>query len=87
MVFKKMRGINLPEEKQGLIRFICLTYKEQPQRTRDKINRMCREFGGDDASALFDVMCTTKSIVHISLQHHVSQETLYRQRRSFYEHW
>ena len=87
MAFKKLRGVNLPEEKQGLIRFTCLNYKDQPPRMQEKINKMCQTYGGEYSSALFDVMCTRKSIIKISAQHHVSQETLYIKRRLFYEHW
>ena len=37
MGFKKLRGVSLPEEKQGLIRYTCLTWDEQPQYVQKKI--------------------------------------------------
>lgn len=87
MIFRKLKGVNLPVEMQGYIRFTCLTYKAQPGRVRAKIDRMCRECGGEYADALFDVMCSKESITAISLKHSVSQSVIYRMRKRFYESW
>lgn len=87
MGFKKLRGIRLPEEKQGLIRYTCLTAEEQPKWIREKIQRLCKQCGGAYSDALSDVMCTKDSITEISMRHSVSPELLYRLRKRFYETW
>lgn len=87
MSFKKLRGVRLPEEKQGLIRYTCLNYAAASRRTRDKIERLCRECGGEHERALFAVMTTKRSITSIALEHYVGERTLYRMRRDFYEAW
>ena len=87
MGFKKLSGVPLSEEKQGLIRYTCLTYGEQPPRVQRKIQRLCLRCAGAYSAALFDVMCTKKSITAIALAHYVSEEQLYRFRRAFYKAW
>ena len=87
MGFKKLSGVPLSEEKQGLIRYTCLTYGEQPPRVQRKIQRLCLRCAGDYSAALFDVMCTKKSITAIALANYVSEEQLYRFRRAFYKAW
>jgi len=85
--FRKLRGVDLPEEKQGLIRYICLNEAHQPRRVREKIQRLCEECGGAYSAALWDVMCTEKSIVAIAREHYVSESKLYQLRKEFYENW
>lgn len=87
MGFKKLRGIPLPEAKQGLIHYTCLTAEEQPRRTQEKIQRLCSECGGAYGAALRDVMCTQKSIAAIAMEYNVSDSVLYRARKLFYERW
>lgn len=87
MGFKKLRGVPLPEEKQGLIRYTCLTYAQQPPRIQRKIDKLLQVHGGEYADALRLVMLSRESITAISLKCHVSEETLYRLRRAFYTGW
>ena len=87
MGFKKLRGVDLPEEKQGLVRYICLNAEIQPKRTQDKIQRLCDDVGGAYSAALREVMCGKKSITAISREYFVSESTLYRMRKEFYEKW
>lgn len=87
MGFKKIRGISLPEEKQGLIRYTCLTYREQPAHIQRKIRRLCQEQGGQYSAALWEVMCTTENIVSIADRNHVSERVLYDLRKAFFEGW
>ena len=65
--FKKLRGVDLPEEKQGLVRYICLNCDSQPKRIQDKIQRLCDDVGGAYSAALREVMCGRKSITAISV--------------------
>ena len=87
MGFRKLRGVSLPEEQQGLIRYICLNYDRAPERTREKIRRLCDTCGGAASEALWEVMCTKRSITAIAQAHYVSESTLYRARKHFYESW
>ena len=87
MGFKKLRGVNVSRTRQGVIRFACLTYAEQPKKMRDKIDRLLRQCGGPYAAALREVMCSEDSITAIALRHYVSESTLYRLRKEFYESW
>lgn len=87
MSFKKLRGVRLPEEKQGLIRYTCLNYANANKGTREKIERLCKNCGGEHWRALFEVMTTRRSITSIALAHYVGESTLYRLRKEFYEAW
>ncbi len=87
MSFKKLRGVGLPEEKQGLVRFTCLDFADQPEHIREKILRLCRVAAGPYDAALWEVMCTRESITGIAMRHHVSESVLYRARKEFYEGW
>lgn len=87
MSFRKLRGVRLPEEKQGLIRYTCLNYDSQPEWMREKIRRLCDECGGAYSAALFEVMTTRRSMTEIALRYAVSENTLYRVRKQFYESW
>lgn len=87
MSFRKLRGVRLPEEQQGLIRYTCLTWRSQPKSVQKKIRRLCEECGGAYHAALWDVMCSRQSVTAIALAHTVSESTLYRLRKEFYESW
>lgn len=87
MAFRKLQGVKMPEEKQGAVRFACLTWEDQPKFIQNKIAKLCQDVGGLYSAALWDVMCTRKSITAISMEHHVSESTLYRMRKKFYESW
>ena len=87
MSFRKLRGVRLPEEKQGLIRYTCLNYDSQPEWMREKISRLCEECGGGYSAALLEVMTTRRSMTEIALRHFVDESTLYRARKRFYESW
>ena len=87
MGFKKLRGVSLPEEKQGLIRYTCLTWDEQSQYVQKKIQRLCEQCGGAESDALWEVMCTKRSITAIAQARFTSESALYRMRKRFYESW
>ena len=87
MGFKKLRGVALPEERQGLIRYTCLNWADQPKAVQDKIQRLCTQCGGAGSAALWEVMCTRRSIAAIARDRYVSESALYRARKAFYESW
>ena len=87
MGFRKLRGVRLSEEKQGLIRYTCLNWSSRPKWEQDKIRRLCDEHGGQHSHALFEVMTTQRSIVAIAREHAVSESVLYECRKALYEAW
>lgn len=89
-MFRKMRGVKVPPDRQGLLFFTCRNYNDLPQSTKCRINDLCDMISeGDQAyrAALFDMLTTKNSVVNISMKHAVSQSTLYKLRRRFYEAW
>jgi len=86
-MFRSKRGINLTHDKQGLIYFICLDYKEQPYKVQTKILNLCLEIAAEDYQALFDVLTTHKSIIEISLEYFIAEKKIYNLRKQFYEKW
>lgn len=87
MSFRKLRGVRLSEEKQGLIRYTCLNYASRPKWEQEKIRHLCEEHGGQYSCALFEVMTTQRSITAIAEAHAVSESVLYERRKAFYEGW
>ena len=87
-MFKKRRGIHIPYEKQGLIYFECINYKDMPEDIQKKISDLCNEVGKEYSEVLFKVVTDSKrSIRSIAIEHHVSESLLYRYRKKFYEAW
>lgn len=88
MGFKKRRGINLSYIEQGVIAFTCWTFSRQPSEIQDKIRSLCYSCGGEHHKALFDVMTRSDmSITSVAAKYFVSESTLYRIRKDFYESW
>lgn len=87
-MFKKRRGIHSPYNKQGLIYFTCVNYKDMPEETQKKIVNLCEEVGKQHADVLFEVMTNSnKSIRALAMEYHISEMSLYRLRKRFYESW
>ena len=88
-MFRKLRGVRLPYNVQGLIYFTCANYQQQDAATKRKIRGLCFEIGGEYAGALFDVLTKAGqySVEQIAMDYYISPETLYRLRRKFYETW
>ncbi len=88
MSFRKRRGVRLSYNRQGLVHFTCLDYRNQPTEVRRKIRELCRSAGGEYSEALFEALTTDRSAVQICQRHYIaSPTTLYEMRRKFYERW
>lgn len=88
MSFRKLRGVNRPHREQGLIWFTCLNYEKQPKEIQEKIRKLCNECGGEHAEALFTLVTRENvSVPWIERKYHVSDTTLYKRRKDFYERW
>ena len=87
-MFKRKRGIRLPYNKQGLIYFTCMNYKNQPARVQQKIRRLCDEIGGDNSTALFEVLTNDKkSLECIADENFLTVKSLCEMRKKLYETW
>ncbi len=87
-MFKKRRGIKLPYNKQGLIYFTCVNHREMPDDVQQKIVDLCSEVGGEYAEALYKVVTdSNRSIRSLAIEYHISEMSLYRYRKKFYESW
>lgn len=86
--FKKLRGVNLPYNKQGLIYFTCVNVKEMPENVRRKILNLCIEVTGEHYQALYAMLTDdTKNVHGIALEYYISETQLYHYRKKFYEAW
>ena len=87
-MFKKRRGIHIPYNKQGLIYFTCMNYKDMPDYIKEKIINLCEEVGKEHYEVLFKVVTdSNRSIRSLSMEYHISEMSLYRYRKKFYEAW
>lgn len=84
MGFRYRPGLGVPYERQGLVYFTSRCYKDQPQRVRKKIDRLCRECGGDHADALRAFVTTDTEMSVICRKFFLSKSTLYRVVRRYY---
>lgn len=87
MAFRFRPGLGVSYERQGLIYFTSRTYADQPKRVRDRIDRLCRECGGDHADALREFVTTDADCAAVCRRFFVSSCTLYRAVRRYYREW
>ena len=85
--FRRLRSVRKSYNEQGLIYFLCQNYRWQPQRVQQKIDRLCESAGGEYAPALKEFLTTGADWISVCAKHHISDRTLERARRSFYESW
>ncbi len=90
MKFKKIRGIPLSYERQGLIFFILANYRSQPPAQRERIDQLIKEVcKGDKAyeKALRGWLIEGKAFETVSRECFVNAPTLGRLRKKLYERW
>lgn len=87
MSFKKLRGVHLPEPKQGMIYYTCLNLQEQPLWVKNKFERLCIQASGVYHCALRELLTTQGTVTGIAMKYHVSESMLYDARTRFYESW
>lgn len=85
--FKVLRSVRKSWEEQGYIFFCCRTYGRQPQKVRQKIDRLCASAGGEYATALKAYLTTDADWIWICRKYAISESTLDRIRRRFFESW
>lgn len=85
MSFRYKKGIRVPYNEQGRIYFHCLGYDRLTKREKETIQRKCRQVGGEYAEALLEFVTSEKGYTAICMKYHLSQATLYRLVKKFYE--
>lgn len=85
MGFRYKRGIRVSYKRQGLIYFTLQNYRALPKEKQEKLRRLCAEAAGEYAKALWDYLTTDKGYVGVSIEHNLSQATLFRCVKRFYE--
>lgn len=85
--FKRLRSIKKSYDQQGEIFFACRNFASQPERIKKKIERLCEQAGGEHAEALFRYLTTDISWQQTCMDYYISENTLARARRRFYESW
>ncbi|NCB52217.1 MAG: hypothetical protein EOM54_10090 [Clostridia bacterium] len=85
--FKRLAGVGKSRVQQGRIYFTCRNYADEIPAVKKKIERLCAEAGGAYSCALFDFMTSGKSTLQITMDYYISEATLSRARRRFYELW
>ena len=85
MSFRYKRGIHVDYNGQGWVYFHCLRFHRLPKKEQEKIRKLCRDVGGEYADALLEFVTSEKGYTAIGMKYHLSQATLYRLVKKFYE--
>lgn len=85
--FRYLRSVIKTYDEQGEIYFLCRRYAHQPAYIQQRIDRLCKQAGGEYAVALFAFLCTGTTWQSVCDSYHVSQDTLRRARDRFYDMW
>lgn len=88
--FKYMPSLKQSYERQGDIFFTCRNFKRLCDVDRGRIKAICAECAKGDAykrRAIFDFMTSGASWRECCMKYHISDSTLERLRKKFYELW
>lgn len=84
-MFRVKRSIpEVSYDDQGYIYFYSRRYNRLPERDRRRIERLCREAGGEHHKALLEFVTTAAGAVAVCTKHYLSQSTLERCVRKYY---
>lgn len=83
--FRYVKSSRLSYKRQGLVWFQCQNYKRLSKREQEKIRRAAERAGGEHAAAILDYMTTDASWRWVCVNHFISDATLQRIRKKFYE--
>lgn len=89
-MFKRLEKLNIPYDRQGLIYFICMNYKDLPPWEQEKILQLCIEVSADYYQPLFKMVTTdvsTHPVWRIAADYYLDKGLLYKLRRKFYLKW
>lgn len=86
-MFRYKSKINISYARQGYIYFKSLMYPELPEKEREEIKRLCREYGGEYYEALMGFVTTNAGAEAICSRYYLSRSTLHRVVRRYYENF
>lgn len=84
-MFRYKRSIKASYERQGYIYFLSRSYEQLSRSRQEKIRVLCQTCGGEYSKALFEFVTTDEGAVAVCLRHHLSQSTLERVVKKYYE--
>ena len=84
-MFRYKRSIKVSYERQGYIYFLSRSYGQLPARKQAAIRELCDRCGGEYSRALFEFVTTDDGAVVVCQRHHLSQSTLERVVKKYYE--
>lgn len=84
-MYRYKKSVGGSYARQGYIYFASLRYRELPRRRQETIRRLCQECGGEYADALLEFVTTEHGAVAVCMAHHLSQSTLERAVRRYYQ--
>ena len=85
-MFRKIKNIDLPYDKQALVYYTCVNYKSCGDDVRRKIRYLCNREGSLSGD-LFSLVTSGGSVKNISIMNNVADKGLSRARKNFYESW
>ncbi len=84
MGFRVKKSIPLSADRQGYVYFRSRMYRELGERRQSVIRALCRDAGGEYASAVLEFVTSDAGATAICMRHHLSRETLDRAVRKYY---
>lgn len=84
-MFRFKSGIKVGYVRQGYIYFVSLSYGKLDRKRQQVIDGLCRECGGEYWRALREFVTTDTTATKICTDHHLSESTLHRAVRRYYE--
>ena len=84
-MFRFKKSLNVDYERQGYIYFSSRTYDQLSPSQQKKIVDLCAKAGGEYHAALFEFVTTDAGATAVCMRHHLSQSTLERVVRRYYE--
>ena len=84
-MFRFKKSLDVDYERQGYIYFSSRTYDQLSPSQQRKIVDLCLRAGGEYHAALFEFVTTDAGATAVCMRHHLSQSTLERAVRRYYE--
>ena len=83
-MFRYKKSVPLSYERQGYIYFKSRCYYELPAKEQHRIFKLIQEAGREHYQALFEFVTTDEGATSICMRHYLSQSTLERAVRRYY---
>ena len=84
-MFRFKKSLEVEYARQGYIYFASRCYEQLSPGQQRKITDLCLRAGGEYHAALFEFVTTDAGATAVCMRHHLSQSTLERAVRRYYE--